>query len=913
MRLARTGCRLAALQVRRSPPINLTLTKLRPPREPVNCLQRERWRSRFPELTAYTAVVFDAPAGFGKTTVLLQYLRHVENCGHAAAWVSLDEEQADRTDLLLHIAASLSVAGIAPEFHWTGASARASARERDLRAFIHRHLAACHRRCFLFLDDVHRVGSGDAADALLRLLKWLPPNGQMILASRGAPPVALAALKASGRIVECGTMDLAFEAEEAHTILHGSLARSLIDEALARTEGWPFALQLLRLRPPRDEPGPRSELAIADLPKMRDIAAFLTEEVLAAIGPDLSEFLAVTAVVEIVNGSVARALTDRPDAPELLADAHERGLFLVALEEPGEWYRFHHLFREFLLARLARRPQHMQELHRRAARAFLAAGDARRAGRHALLSGDHAFCAELLQSAGGWRITWTTGVQVWEGIEADPATLEKFPSVGLVKAYQHVQAGRLEQARSMLEALRARTKNFSALPEGEPAGLEVDARLVELLLCLYEDRPVDLEHLLRLHGLRSSEPLVRAAALELLAWSYGLAGDLHRMCMTGRQSVDQLQALGAHHLQFYALLALGSAADTLGDYDAALDALQRAERLAHANFGEHSSQLRTARALQAHVLCERGQLDAGAALARECLEQLIESDAWTDLAFATYHTLAVSLVSAGRTDEAAQLLGEGLIIVRQPHFERLRLLLALMMKQLGLPTAPYAHSPSLVAAERLIEDLPTAPDVQWRVALLTASAATRIRLRSAEVSRAREAAALLLRIGERHGALDGRIEAGLAEAVIAAMEGQAEASAARLANTLDGAQRTGHRRVLHEYAPLLAGTITPAVHRLLSGVHLAMLDELGGMPDAAGDDADRTPHCRLSPRERQVLALLTDGFTSKQIAQSLNISINTTMDYRKSLYRKISAYSRADAVAFARLHGIGSPRIARAG
>lgn len=899
----------------RSPPIELTLTKLRPPRRPLYCLERASWASRFPRLSRFKAVVFDAPAGFGKTTVLLQYLHHLESHGHAVAWVSLDEEQADSADLLLHVAASLSIAGIAPALGETGFSLRDSVSQRALRTFIHRHLAACSRRCFLFLDDVHCIGSHDSAATLLRLLKWLPANSQMILASRGTPPLALASLKASGTAIEFGAADLAFDAEEAHAILRECLPRPLIDEALTRTEGWPFAVQLLRLRPPQSKSGQRTGLEVADLPKMRDIAAFLSEEVLVAIGGELTNFLAATSVVEVVNAPVAEALTGRADAAELLAEAYARGLFLVALEEPGEWYRFHHLFREFLQSLLARRPEHLQELHRRAAWAFLAAGDARRAARHAHLSGDHTFHAELLQSAGGWRVIWSTGVQVWEGIDAGPATLARFPSVGLVRAYQHVHAGQLEQARKVLETVRSSTRDFTALPTGEPASLEIDARLVELLLCLYEDRPIDLPHLLRLHGLRTAEPMARAAALELLAWSYGIAGDVRRMLMTARQSADQLGILGAHHIQFYALLAIGSAADTLGDYVSALDALQQSEHLARTSFGERSSQLRIARALQAHVQCERGQFDAGAVLARECLEQLVGSDAWADLAFATYHAMTVALVATGRTEEASRLLDEGLVVLSQPRFERVRLLLALTVKQLGLRSGQPASCPAMIKAEQLIEDLLTASAAQWRVALAAASAATRMRLRAGAVDQAREAAAVLLRIAERHDVLDGRIEAGLAEGVLAATEGHMEASAARLANTLDCAQRTGHRRVVHEYAPFLAKAITRDVRRLLSGEHRALLRELGACmaDEEAVPGAARAAHHKLSPREIQVLALLKDGLTSKQIAQALNISINTTMDYRKSLYRKINAYSRADAVAFARLHGITSPRFAHVG
>ncbi len=887
-------------------PAWLIVAKLRPPQESLHCIPRAAWARRFPALLDAAAVVVDAPAGFGKSTVLLQYLRHVEQAGHETAWLSLDEEQSDAADLLVHLAASLAIAGIAPAISTFEASLRAPGGSRDLHAFIHRHLSARPGRCYVFLDDVHRIGTGCGAEALSRLLEWLPPNTQLVMASRGTPPVSLASFRASGRLVEFGSADLVFDTAEAVALFAGALSKTQLEEALRRTEGWPFALQLMRLR--------RTQGALTPMhpAHLRDIAAYLAEEVFADLGAEMTEFLVTLSSVEQISGAVACALTDNASAPDLLAEAYRHSLFLIALDEAGEWYRFHHLFREFLLKRLQQRgAEQLRGLRRVAARALLAAGDLRQAARQALLTQDAAFCAQLLRDGGGWRMTLATGARIWDGFVFDGATLERFPSAAVVKAYQLAQAGQLQEARTIFESTRASTRDFTLLAEGEPPSLRMDARAVDLLLRTYEDRPVDrhqvveTEEWFREHA--PAEPLAKAIVLELLGWSYFIVGDHRRTLAVSRQSLHPLQVAGADYLQIYALFGVGSAATVLGDYDTALDALRKAERLAVEKFGAQCDQARAGRALQGHVLCEQGQFEAGADLARDCIARLADSDTWSDLAFAVYSTLATSLVVSGRADEAHRLLSNGVRVLTQPRFQRFRMLLMLLHRQHGLGSLSSQAERFAAATDSLLSDPDSIARADWRSALLGASVVTRDALREQRHDEVRSGAALLSSLAERYDALDARIEAALAEGCAAAMAGDNGRALSRIGYSLEAARRVGHWRVPSEYAPFLARALSRDIRKMLQPSHAAMLGRLPGL-EADAPSTPASQHPVLSPRERQVLALLIDGLTSKQIAQSLGISINTAMDYRKTLYRKINAYSRADAVAFARENGLAPSR-----
>ncbi len=332
-------------------------------------------------------VVVSAPAGYGKTTALAQWL---EADLRPSSWLQLDEADNDPVVLLTYLALTLQrVAAVDPGvFEWL------RLRTPPIAQHILPSLAASlsEARPFLcVLDDGHLVAAEACWDIVGTLLDHLPPGAQFVVAGRRDPPLALGRLRAAGRLAEYRLDHLAFGRDEVRELfrLHGCEPDDdRLEEALIATEGWPTGLRLALLS--GDGGG-------EELPWIRGdqhaIAAYLTEEVLERQAPAVQRFMLHTAILDRLSSGLCHAVTGDADAGPHLMTLARQSLFVTALDDHDEWFRYHHLFAELLAALQRRRePTETPLLHRRAAEWYEAHGDVERAVRH-WVAGDHVTAA----------------------------------------------------------------------------------------------------------------------------------------------------------------------------------------------------------------------------------------------------------------------------------------------------------------------------------------------------------------------------------------------------------------------------------------------------------------------------------------------------------------------------------------
>jgi LuxR family maltose regulon positive regulatory protein len=259
-------------------------------------------------------------------------------------------------------------------------------------------LAAAGRRLVLVLDDYHCVRNESIHASVVFLLRHLPPNVQLAIATRADPPLPLGSMRAAGEVLEIRAAQLRFSEVEAGALLNDSLALGLeqADVALLRerTEGWPAGLRLAALSL-RDHDDPKAFVA-AFAGDDRQIADYLHEFV-AAQPRRLREFLLRTSILERLCGPACDAVTGRSDGAARLEEIQRANLFLVCLDSRGQWFRYHHLFRDLLRLELARcEPGLTAELHRRACGWYRAQGDADEAIGHATAAGDFTVACDLI-------------------------------------------------------------------------------------------------------------------------------------------------------------------------------------------------------------------------------------------------------------------------------------------------------------------------------------------------------------------------------------------------------------------------------------------------------------------------------------------------------------------------------------
>jgi len=368
------------------------LSNLQVPRPRVEVVPRRRLVAELLRSSA-PFVVVSAPAGSGKTLALVQWVQAEER---PCAWLQLDTSDNDPVVLLTYLALALEdFAVVDPAvFEWLQESVT-PIKSRMLPS-LEATLAGA-RPFLLVLDDAHVVRSQACWEILGFVIDHLPAGAQLVLATREDPPLPLGKLRASGLVQEISAVDLALSQDEAGELLrlHGLAADDqTLAALLAATEGWAAGVYLSLL-------AGRGRAPEEWLPQIRgderEIADYLTGEVLERQPYRTQEFLLRTAILERFSAPLCRAVTGRSDAHRVLTRLARENLFVVALDDREEWYRYHHLFAECLRAQLSRqRPDEPAGLHRAAAGWHHEHGDPGQAVRHWLAAGDVEPAADLV-------------------------------------------------------------------------------------------------------------------------------------------------------------------------------------------------------------------------------------------------------------------------------------------------------------------------------------------------------------------------------------------------------------------------------------------------------------------------------------------------------------------------------------
>jgi len=377
-------------------------TKLRVPRQRRALVTRPRLSERLSRGAESTLTLVSAPAGFGKTTLLTQWLTAAAAGERSVAWLSLDQRDNDPTVFWTYVVAALDTA-----IPGVGAGALSLLQSPQLPvdavpSALLNDLDVISNDVLLVLDDYHVIEARDVQDGIAFLLEHLPPQVHLVIASRADPALALARLRGRGELVEIRAADLRFTPDEAaaylNTVMGLALTARDVEALEGRTEGWIAALQLaaLSMKGRDDIAGFIAGFAGDD----RYIVDYLIEEVLQRQPEEVRNFLLQTSILSRLNGSLCDAVTGQDGGKAMLVALDRGNLFLVPLDNRRDLYRYHHLFGDVLRARLLdEEPLRVHEFHRRASAWYERNGERFEAIRHAMAGEDFEAAADLVELA----------------------------------------------------------------------------------------------------------------------------------------------------------------------------------------------------------------------------------------------------------------------------------------------------------------------------------------------------------------------------------------------------------------------------------------------------------------------------------------------------------------------------------
>jgi len=459
------------------PPLELVEAKLHPPWARQGIVPRTELVDRL--VAAHPRLIcVVAPPGYGKTTLLAQWAQRNQR---RVAWISVDDHDNDPAVLLAYLAAALNrIEPIDPDV--LQSLPRPGVAAATVVPRLAAEVSSMAEPVWLVLDHVELLSNQECLDAVAELAVRLPEGSCLALASRSRPPLPMRAR--GDRALEVGVAELAMGTSEARRLLEGAeveLPDADVDELVGRTEGWPVGLYLaaLALR----AGGPHASAGSPFTGEDRFLADYLRSELLDRLSPELVQFLTRTAVLDQMSGPLCDAVLAGSGSGRLLASLEGSNLLLVALDRRQEWYRYHQLFRELLLAELDRRePGLVPQLHDRAATWCEANGLPETAIYHAQAAGDPDRVARLVRELAqpAYAAGRFSTVRRWLAWFEDQGLVQRYPPVAVQGAWLHALAGQPADAERWADAAE-RSSFAGTLPDGSTT--ESWVALLRALLC----------------------------------------------------------------------------------------------------------------------------------------------------------------------------------------------------------------------------------------------------------------------------------------------------------------------------------------------------------------------------------------------------------------------------------------------
>lgn len=846
-------------------------------------------------------VLVSAPAGYGKTTLLAEWARASQA---DVAWLSLGEEDNAPERIWRGLLASW--ARLEPAINATPLGLLLGSREPDQQAvrsaFIN---AGCNRQDHLVfvLDDAHVITDPAIYETLGFLLDHLPPLMHVVLASRTDPPLPLARYRARQELCELRSGDLQFHEDETAEFLNAlprlDLTADEIAALHARLEGWIAGLQLASLRLRRD----RAALPVVS-GRHRFIADYLVEEVLTRLPEATRWFLLQTSLLDRLCGPLCDAVTGSPGGQEMLEHLEQDNLFLMALDENREWFRYHRLFADVLLAELERRHQEdLPELHRRAARWHLQHDYPEEAFHHALRGDDRDLVAEILHRYLNIKLFGGELRDLQRWLSALPAAwFSATPLLGLSQAGLYLFTGALEECDRCLDQIE---RGLDATASADVHGQRARVTSFRCFLSCFRGDLGQAEQYASdaLANLQDDDDIFRADI-------YGALGDTYRR----HNRWAEARACYLQEMEFVHVPA-------------------RPIMMAHTHGALADLELRQGhlRAAASHWEAARAAIQERRNWGRLPLPVI----GWVDLRLGElryeWNDLEAAWASVSRGLECANLAGD----VRGQFAG------SLLACRIMLTLGDVAAAEDALGRARPLADLASYPEWTgrfercqlevWlargnaRAARAWADAALKHETPAAQPERddirlaltrfllskgdppSRERALRLLEYLLDAAAAEGRagvrIEALALQALAHWQGGDLPAALAALELALRLAEPEGYVRLFADLGPPMIRLLHEAWARAVAPAYVARLVAAGAaqVSSGGGSLAHLEP---LSAREEQVLGLLASGLTNREVAESLFISPETVKKHTSHIYDKLGVGNRMEAVARARAIGL---------
>jgi LuxR family transcriptional regulator, maltose regulon positive regulatory protein len=893
--------------------------KLYVPKSRSGLVPRPRLSKRLDRGTASKLTLVSAPAGFGKTTLLTEWLAEEPTGpagGRQVAWLSLDRADNDPASFWTYVIAALRTAAAgAGESALSLLQASSPPPIETVLTVLLNELGTIAADIVLVLDDYHVIDAPEVQGGMAFLLDHLPAGLHVVIASRADPALPLARLRARGELVEARAAELRFTPDEAAAYLNEMMGLELTSQDVAaleaRTEGWIAALQLaaLSMLGRDDVAGFIAGFAGDD----RYVVDYLAEEVLQRQPDRVQAFLLQTSVLGRLSGPLCDEVTGQGGGKAMLEVLDRGNLFLVPLDDRRQWYRYHHLFADVLQARLLdEQPGQVPELHRRASAWYQRNDEPSAAIGHALAAGDFQRAADLVELAtpAMSKTRQEATVHGWltmipdEVISARPVLSVAFAWVLLSTGEFDGVEDRLRDAERWLAAPADPGAESPSWParmvvanEEEFRSLPVTIELYRSALALARGEPLGaISHARKALDLTSEEDhRWRAAASGLLGLAFWTTGDLESGHAAYAECAAGLRRAGHIADIFGCAVALADIRTTQGRLGEAMRTYEQALQRASEQGGPVLRGTADMYVGMSEIHRERDDLQAAT-------QQLLRSQELGEHAGLPQNRYRWRVAMArirqaeGDLGGALDLLDEAERLYVGDFFPNVRPVPALRARvwiaqgRLG-EALGWAREQGLSA----VGDLSYLREFEHITLARILLARQPDEGAGHPVHEATRLLERLLPAAEEGGRAGRVIEILILQALAYQLRRDIPAALACLDRAVALAEPEGYIRVFADEGLPLASLLRAAARQRTARDYvrrlLAAVSETG--PDRSAGQALIDP---LSERELDVLRLLGTELDGPAIARELMVSLNTVRTHTKNIYAKLAVTNRRAAV-----------------
>jgi LuxR family transcriptional regulator, maltose regulon positive regulatory protein len=892
----------------------IALTKTVPPVANRIRVERARLLDLLQQSAARRLILLKAPAGYGKTTLAVDWVEQLRRSAAIVAWLSVDEDDDEPSAFAYHVTKTIHRA--APELGQSAIDLLAETKliaARNVVSAAINAVAESDDEVYLFLDDYHAITDPRSHELTAFLLRYAPSNFHLVIISRIEPPLSISRLRLADEVAELDVTSLQFTLEETGQFLSAEssprLGAAEISKLHDATEGWPAALQLARISV-RNSPDPAKTVQSFS-GASRKISAYI-EDTLATQADEIVQFLLQTAILDRLHGSLCQAVTGIMRSAELLEALNHEQLLVMTIDEVNGWYRYHHLMSDFLLARLqTRMADQIPELHRRASRWYAS----QELWNHAV---QHAIAAKDFDQALGYVEQCAMSLVIKGDLLTLLAWERQLPA--------ELMSGQI-QVKLALSWGMALVTRFA----------EARALLAQVEEKAQHDRTSDLWwrcQVLRaaILGLTDDSAQARDVAAECLQYGshdafnmnsiwnitrYGhlKAGDpdaFYAVPKPDPQGDEATYVLAEN----YRLCLYGMAAAHKLEVDGALGFYSDARALAEKYVGAKSVSAAMTTGLRALMRYERGDVSAAEISVLDELA-IIETTAYHESFLSAYTVLVRAAWVRGDTERALMLLDRAERLASERGWSRL--VAMFLLERIRFTLRDERFQDARAAADRLqkIQDKhPALVRSTWsEIHIASTIAEGLLTLASDRADAAVQPLTWgydeLLATDNRHGALRAGLELSnalfLAGSHIKAFDvlKQVLGWATNAKAVSFALERPRDFRQLMSAAqkePSIAAD--HGLHTFLENLmeRLRAHDRFDN-----GSTGVRAPKQTLTDRERAIIEFIAGGQSNKQIARTLGVTPETIKSHMKRIFMKLSAESRAQAVV--RAQSLGFLRI----